>query len=45
VLHVGGLARDLREGAALAAESLDRGKAALSLERLRAIQTARETKP
>ncbi|MBI3447494.1 MAG: anthranilate phosphoribosyltransferase [Acidobacteria bacterium] len=35
VLEIGGAARDLREGAALAAESLDRGAAASKLEALR----------
>ncbi|HZE88902.1 MAG TPA: anthranilate phosphoribosyltransferase, partial [Verrucomicrobiae bacterium] len=35
VLEIGGAARDLREGAALAAESLDRGAAAAKLEALR----------
>jgi len=34
-LHVGGLARGLREGARLAAESLDTGRAAAKLEALR----------
>lgn len=40
VLHVAGIARDLREGAALAALSLDSGRAAAKLQALRAIQSA-----
>jgi anthranilate phosphoribosyltransferase len=39
-LHVGGLARSLREGVSMAMESLDTGRAAAKLEHLRAFSRA-----